>query len=220
LHWNIFWTQIFDTARRIGDRIIDGQTYDVFSNNYIQFIKSITQKPDIPIDVIDKAKQIYNSDLQKHQPNAFTDIDEYRETSRQLMKALSVEESDDLILVPQAVVNLGLVGGFMSYDNPCISSDSLYKMLELPTDTIQHFKDRFEQINHSPETSRNHLHECFYRVNRIIEYSDELNNFGTIDNLLHRLPRISDVKADNNISLSTEYFKPLDMNYMNRYLGN
>lgn len=219
LHWNILWTQIFDTARRIGDRIMDGQTYDEFTDDYISFIHSIRRKPDIPIDVIEKAKEIYNSDLQKHQPNSFMNIDEYRGTSRRLMKALSIDESDDLLLVPQAVVNLGLVGGFMSYDNPCISASSLYKMIDLPTDTIEHFQERFEEVNRSPETSRNHLHECFYRVNRVIEYDDELNNFGTIDYLLHRLPRVSDVKEDSNVSLSTEYFKPLDMNYMNRYLG-
>ena len=218
LHWNIFWTQMFDTARRIGDNIIDEYKETSVVEGYRKYLDSISIPIQLDKDLSDRAILLHDTWYDAKRNGDSTDIDEYREVSNSIMDLLqfSKDDRDDLIAVPQAVYNLGIGNNYRGRENnPIISKNSMYKMIELPTDSIEYFEDRFEEINNSEMTENNHLYDCYNRTNRVVEFNETTNNFETIDYLNHRLVRISDVG-----DISSRRIKPIDLSYMtnNNYI--
>tara|TARA_R100001082_G_scaffold62219_1_gene34824 strand:- start:2173 stop:3969 length:1797 start_codon:yes stop_codon:yes gene_type:complete len=228
LHWNIFWTQMFDTARRIGDNILKENDFDVSKtilgyNKYINSIREgISPSEDLSERAIFLHDEHYNYQADEKAINGYENgssvsIKEYKDVSNGIMDLLefSEDDRDDLIAVPQAVLNLGLKRTSSRDNHPLITKNSMYKMIELPTDTIQYFEDRFDEINNSEMTENNHLYDCYNRINRVVKFDENKNRFETIDYLNHRLLRLSDFTNVNNQS---RRIKPVDLEYINNYI--
>lgn len=185
-HWIIFWTNVVDKCKEIGDKeIADGNLSDENFQN-TSLMQSIENSFDFTSShIFNKLRQKYSSEAK------FTDIKEYYKDSEFLRDYLKLDKLDKPYLIPSMLDHIRnrKNGAVMSIEN-------IFDVFEIPKDTQDFFDSRSNELSHKESIIR----ECFKNKSCIVEFDASTNKFIYIDNLGAYLPTIADEVIKNVFS--------------------
>jgi hypothetical protein len=180
-HWVVFWTQVFDTAYRIGETLRSDNQNDLPSTTFYQ---SLLQK-----------ERLLLSDAERRL------IDRYRDES--LKDYNLVRQNPDLHILYrklrdyyQVDTNVSLYAiltryGYKSYtwhqDVKALTFNSMMNLFDIPKSTRDYYYNRYYNRRNDEYFDHNHLVRCYGKVTQWYHYSKNTDAFVLVNDDRDRL---------------------------------
>ena len=201
-HWAILWTSIIDKTKEITDSVSEKNSGENIFKSIFPFANNTGSYK--------LSKELYNmydiqstersSNDERHYVRITKDKPTNDEIVTRLVSEFNLSGTQVAMLYSEIFENNGLaervkyeryrsfIGSMLDLtDNPYIDINNLFDLLDTPSDTRQHFRERLHTTLSSSDTPEAHYERCFENAMGVVRFDEDKMCFDIVDDEIEKM---------------------------------